>query len=112
MRDEKLVYEGRRFSNEKEMINTLLHEANKKILEIDMGKCQNNIQERNKAKFMLIHLQHHFGECIPHEVRQVYNSLWSQMYRLEYESGYRHPYVKELLEKLFKEQLDNSHKSR
>ncbi|BAU29012.1 hypothetical protein DFP93_103139 [Aneurinibacillus soli] len=99
------LYEGREFTNKTEMIFTLLHEANEQIIRIDIGELPNGIDERNEAKFRLLHIQSCFGSCIPQEYRDIYNSLWSQMYRLEYQVGYRHPHLKELLENLLAQKI-------
>lgn len=99
------LYEGREFTSKKEMICTLLHEANEQLIRIDMGKLPNSITERNQAKFRLLHIQGCFDSCIPQEYRNMYNSLWSQVYRLEYETGYRHPYLKEIWENILTQKI-------
>ena len=85
------------------MIISLLEEANRQIIKLDLGRCENNVLHRNYVRFRLIHLQHHFGDHIPVKFRDVYNSLWSHLYRLEHQSGYENPYLRELLTYLVSE---------
>lgn len=95
------MFENREFSCLTDMIETLLHEANRQIVQIDVGQKKNTATERAYAKWRLLHLQKCFGEYIPEEYRSTYNSLWSHVYRLEHQVGYRHPYIIYLLEKIF-----------
>lgn len=97
MKKDSLIYDGRTFSSEEQMIVSLLEEANRQIIKLDLGRCENNIFHRNYIKFRLVHLQCHFGDYIPVRFRDIYNSLWSHPYRLEYQSGYQNPYLRELL---------------
>ncbi|MED0674191.1 hypothetical protein ABEV55_12565 [Aneurinibacillus thermoaerophilus] len=92
-------FDGREFASLEKMVEILLHEASEQMALIDGGKKKNSHQERAYAKWRLVHLQHCFGEYVPEQYRSTYNSLWSQLYRLEHQSNYRHPYIVYLLEK-------------
>jgi hypothetical protein len=100
MNTKKLSFENRNFSSFEEMVDTLLHEANEQIIRIDIGGMKNNKDNRNYAKWRLLHLQYYFGDTIPASIKSTYNSLWSQLYRLEHQDEYRHPYLKKLLEQI------------
>ncbi|WP_297990540.1 hypothetical protein [Anoxybacillus sp.] len=97
MKSPRLKYEQRTFTHIDEMAETLLHEINEQLIRIDMGLLQNDVQTRNYAKFRLMHLQRSFGENVPLSFRSTYNSLWSQLYRLEHQDHYKHPYIQQLL---------------
>ncbi|WP_240468847.1 hypothetical protein [Anoxybacillus sp. MB8] len=97
MKHPRLKYEQRTFAHIDEMAETLLHEANEQLVRIDMGLLPNDVPSRNYAKFRLMHLQRSFGEHIPISFRSTYNSLWSQLYRLEHQGDYKHPYIQQLL---------------
>jgi hypothetical protein len=103
MKPLRLKYEQQTFANLEEMTETLLHEANEQIIRIDMGELSNSCEERNYAKFRLMHLQRSFCDVVPMEFRSTYNSLWSQLYRLEHQCNYKHPYLKQLLSQFEKE---------
>lgn len=103
MQNESFVYDEITFLSEEKMITSLLEDANRQLIKIDLGHCENNVICRNYVKFRLVHLQHHFGDYIPVKFRDVYNSLWKHLYRLEYASGYRHPYLEELFAQLMGE---------
>ncbi|MBN6187605.1 hypothetical protein JQN58_11815 [Aneurinibacillus sp. BA2021] len=101
MAQQVCVYEKEQFSCFDSMTETLLHEINQQIVRIDIGEKENTEEERSYAKWRLIHLQQCFGDCVPERYRSTYNSLWSQLYRLEHQKNYRHPYVSYLIEKIF-----------
>lgn len=94
-----LLYDGRYFQSGQEMIETLLHEANKQIIRIDIGDLPNRLQHRNYIRFRLVHLQHVFNNIPPQQYRSTYNSLWSHLYRLEHLSPGHGAYLRGLLEK-------------
>jgi hypothetical protein len=96
----KFSFENREFPSLEEMTDVLLHEANEQIIRIDMGNMANTNDNRNYVKWRLLHLQYYFGNVTPMKVKSTYNSLWSQLYRLEHQDEYRHPYLKKLLEKV------------
>ncbi|WCK55864.1 hypothetical protein PP175_08040 [Aneurinibacillus sp. Ricciae_BoGa-3] len=100
MSNHKFSYENNIFSSLEEMTDILLHEANEQIILIDIGDMPNNGPVRNYIKWRLLHLQYYFKEQIPNEIRSTYNSLWSQLYRLEHQDEYRHPYLKQVMELL------------
>lgn len=93
----KLKYEGYEFQSEKEMVNTLLNEANEKIIRIDIGEIANVEKERNYVKFRLMHIERTLSKEVICEVRSMFNSLWSQLYRLEHQGGYTHPYLYKII---------------
>ncbi|ERI09686.1 hypothetical protein [Aneurinibacillus aneurinilyticus] len=93
-------FDSQAFSCFDNMVETLMHEANEQIVRIDTGDKKNTNLERMYARWRLQHLQQCFGECVPGVYRSTYNSLWSQLYRLEHQAGYRNPYVVYLLEKV------------
>ncbi|WLR52929.1 hypothetical protein LC040_08605 [Bacillus tianshenii] len=96
----QLKYKDRTFSSLEEMSDVLLHEVNEQILYIDMGEKRNTKEERNIAKFRLMHLQRAYRNFTPIDYRSMYNSLWSQLYRLEHQDEFKHPYLKEMIMKL------------
>lgn len=96
----QLKYEERTFSSLEEMAEVLLHEINEQILYIDMGEKANVKAERNVAKFRLMHLQRSFGDKTPREFRSMYNSLWSQLYRLEHQDEFKHPFLQGIVGRL------------
>ncbi|MBN6188376.1 hypothetical protein JQN58_16100 [Aneurinibacillus sp. BA2021] len=98
MMTSKFSFEKRDFSSLDEMVDALLHEANEQIIRIDVGQVKNTSEHRNYIKWRLLHLQYFFGDTVPSNVRSTYNSLWSQLYRLEHQDEYRHPYLKKLVE--------------
>ncbi|ERI10003.1 hypothetical protein [Aneurinibacillus aneurinilyticus] len=100
MTTKKFSFESREFSSLEEMTDALLHEANEQIVRIDIGNVSNVNENRNYVKWRLLHLQYYFGDIIPIQIKSTYNSLWSQLYRLEHQDEYRHPYLKSLLEKI------------
>ncbi|WP_245590437.1 hypothetical protein [Aneurinibacillus terranovensis] len=75
METEKFLYESKEFASLQEMSESLLHEANQQIIRIDMGELPNTAEVRNYIKWRLLHLQYHFNDKIPHELRTTYNSL-------------------------------------
>lgn len=95
------IFENRNFGNFYEMVETLLNEASKQVVRIELGEIQNTHKERIYIKWRLVHLQACFQCSIPGRYRPLYNSLWSQLYRLEHASNYRHPYTIYLLEQVF-----------
>lgn len=100
MTTNKFSFEKRDFSSLEEMVDTLLHEANEQIIRIDIGQTDNTNEHRNYVKWRLLHLQYFFGDTVPSAVRSTYNSLWSQLYRLEHQDEYKHPYLKRLVEQV------------
>ncbi|BAU25984.1 hypothetical protein DFP93_13320 [Aneurinibacillus soli] len=101
MNDFGFIFEGRNFASFDEMAETLFHEANERIVRMDIGEIQNTQEERAYIKWRLVHMQACFQKEIPDRYRSIYNSLWSQLYRLEHEVNYRHPYAVYLLERVF-----------
>lgn len=101
MNDCGFIFEDRNFASFDEMAEALLHEANERIVRIDLGKISNTQEERAYVKWRLIHLQAYFQQSTPNRYRSMYNSLWSQLYRLEHAVNYRHPYTVYLLERVF-----------
>lgn len=95
-----LLYEGRCFPNRQNMIETLLHEVNEQAIRIDMGELPNGLEQRNYIRFRLVHLQHVFNNIPPVHYRSMYNSLWSQLYRLEHQFHGHGVYLRALLEKI------------
>lgn len=96
----RLKFEKCEFANLDEMATVLLNEANERIVLIDIGELENNRDNRNYAKFRLMHLQRSFQGHTHEEFRSIYNSLWSQLYRLEHQGNYSNPYLKTLLDRL------------
>lgn len=84
-------------------IEVWLHEANEIILKIDMEELRNNHQNRNYAKWRLTAIQRYYNNQIDEQFRSMYNSLWSQLYRLEHSANFTHPYIKTLLTQLYGE---------
>lgn len=100
MKEVRLKFENGVYETLDEMAASLLNEANERIVLIDIGEIKNNREERNYAKFRLMHLQRSFHGKVHEQYRSIYNSLWSQLYRLEHQGNYSSPYLKSLLEKL------------
>ncbi|BAU29212.1 hypothetical protein DFP93_11724 [Aneurinibacillus soli] len=100
MNTKKFSYENRHFSSLQEITEVLLHEVNEQIIRIDIGVIKNTSENRNYSKWRLLQLQFYFADTVPEEYRSTYNSLWSQLYRLEHQDTFRHPYLKILLEQL------------
>lgn len=93
-------YGGCKYNSLNEMMEKLLKEANEQIIRIDLGEIENNRDERNFAKFRLMQIERSFHGCIHEEYRAIYNSLWSQVYRLEHQGKYTNPYLKSILDRL------------
>ncbi|MDQ0155664.1 hypothetical protein [Robertmurraya andreesenii] len=100
MKEVRLKFENCEFANLDEMAATLLNEANERIVLIDLGEIENTREERNYVKFRLMHLERSFRGEIYEGYRSIYNSLWSQLYRLEHQGNDSNPYLKNLLERL------------
>ena len=100
MTTKKFSYENRHFVSLQEITEVLLHEVNEQIIRIDMGVIANTPENRNYSKWRLLQLQFYFGDNVPEIYRSTYNSLWSQLYRLEHQDAFRHPYLKQALEQL------------
>ncbi|OEH92804.1 hypothetical protein [Bacillus solimangrovi] len=100
MEDMNLKYKDRIFVSIEQLSETLLHEINEQILYIDMGEKKNTHDQRNQAKFLLMHLQRAYKGTVPTQYRSTYNSLWSQLYRLEHQDEFKHPYLKTLFDKI------------
>lgn len=99
MKGEAFVFDQKQFTTLEEMAETLLHEVNEQIVKIDMGYISNDRKERNLIRWRLQHLEHHFQGKIPELYKTTYNSLWSQLYRLEHETDCRHAYMHHILSK-------------
>lgn len=100
MNEVRLKFEKCEYASLDEMAATLLNEANERIVLIDLGELENSREVRNYAKFRLMQLERSFQGEIYEEYRSIYNSLWSQLYRLEHQGNYSNPYLKSLLDKL------------
>ncbi|MBM7647905.1 hypothetical protein JOC78_000845 [Bacillus ectoiniformans] len=96
----RLKYGDKTYTSLEQMTKSLLHEANEIIIKIDMGQLKNEAAERNHAKFRLMHLQRNFVTCVPENDKAMYNSLWSQLYRLEHEDHYVNPFLKSIFFKM------------
>lgn len=94
---QRLKYEGLEFHNEHDMVETLLNQANEKLIRIDLGEFPNDQEERGYIKFRLMHIERVVTKQTMLEVRAMYNSLWSQLYRLEHQCQYTHPYLDKIL---------------
>ncbi|WP_096199014.1 hypothetical protein [Bacillus sp. FJAT-45350] len=93
-------FQDRTFSTNVEMVEVLLHEANERIIKIDIGEYENNRLNRNYAVWRLNNLQKNVSESFFIGYKSTYNSLWSQLYRLEHLSGDGHPYIDYIRKKL------------
>lgn len=100
MKEVRLKFENYEYTNLDEMATALLNEANERIVLIDLGERENNREERNYAKFRLMQLERSFQGEIQEKYRAIYNSLWSQLYRLEHQGNDSNPYLKTLLDRL------------
>ncbi|MDZ5474593.1 hypothetical protein SM124_23285 [Bacillus sp. 31A1R] len=100
MQEVRLKFDKMEYKNLEEMTTALLNEANERIIRIDVGQIKNGKEERNYAKFRLMHLQRSYDGQVDECYRSIYNSLWSQVYRLEHQGNYTNPYLKTLLERL------------
>ncbi|WLR51421.1 hypothetical protein LC040_00515 [Bacillus tianshenii] len=84
-------------------VETWLHEVNEIILKVDMGELPNKEEYRKFAKWRLSAVERYFNNKIDHKFKSTYNSLWSQLYRLEHSAEFEHPYIKTLIEQLCKQ---------
>jgi len=100
MQEIRLKFEKCEYKSLEEMTTALLNEANERIIRIDLGQINNSKEERNYTKFRLMHLQRSYDGQVDERYRSIYNSLWSQVYRLEHQGNYTNPYLKTLLERL------------
>lgn len=100
MKEVRLKFENYEYANLDVMATVLLNEANERIVLIDIGERENNREERNYSKFRLMQLERSFQGEIPEKYRSMYNSLWSQLYRLEHQGNESNPYIKTLLDRL------------
>lgn len=100
MNEVRLKFEKIEYANLDEMATALLNEANERIILIDIGEVENNRDERNYIKFRLMQLERSYQGEIHEKYRSIYNSLWSQLYRLEHQGNDSNPYIKALLERL------------
>ncbi|MFE8703015.1 hypothetical protein ACFYKX_20610 [Cytobacillus sp. FJAT-54145] len=96
----RLKFEHEEFLSLEEMTIKLLNDANERIIRIDLGELPNEREERNYAKFRLMHIERCYEGHVHESYRSIYNSLWSQLYRLEHQGNYTNPYLKTLLERL------------
>ncbi|WP_257008288.1 hypothetical protein [Bacillus sp. FJAT-45350] len=104
----RLKYEERTFNSLEEMTEVLLHESNEQLIRIDIGQIENLNVERNYAKWRLMHIQRsHQDRTLSHKYRSTYNSLWSQLYRLEHQGEYRHPYLDDLIKLFMKDESND-----
>lgn len=95
-----LRFEGREFSSLQEMIDTLIGEANERVIRIDLGEVDNIAQERLYIKIRLMHIERCDDEDLPKEIKAIMSSIWSQLYRLEHQETYVHPYLLKILEQI------------
>lgn len=95
-----LKFEGREFPTIIEMIETLLEEANERIVRIDLGEFNNDLSERNYIKFRLLHIQRSMNDLVPKDTRSIFNSVWTQLYRLEHQGNHVNPYLSKILEQI------------
>lgn len=100
MKEVRLKFENDEYASLGEMTAALLNEANERIVLIDLGQRENSREERNYAKFRLMHLERAFHGEMHEEYRSIYNSLWSQLYRLEHQGNDSNPYLKTLMDRL------------
>ncbi|HHY73062.1 MAG TPA: hypothetical protein GX497_07535 [Bacillus bacterium] len=100
MKQVRLKYENVEYGSLEEMASALLNEVNEQIVRMDLGDIQNSREERNYAKFRLMHLERSFQGEIHEQYRSIYNSLWSQLYRLEHQCNDANPLLKILIERL------------
>ncbi|MEH6941963.1 hypothetical protein [Bacillus sp. JJ722] len=94
--NQMLKYEGQEFISENDMAEVLLNQANERVVRIDMGEYPNTQEERNYIKFRLMHLQRTLSKNVFVEVRPVFNSIWSQLYRLEHQCQFKHPFLEKI----------------
>ncbi|WP_042352513.1 hypothetical protein [Bacillus massiliigorillae] len=94
--NQMLKYEGQEFISEVDMAEILLNEANERVVGIDMGEFSNSQGERNYIKFRLMHLQRTLSQSVSTEVRPIFNSIWSQLYRLEHQCQFKHPFLEKI----------------
>lgn len=104
MNNSHLKFNRRSFSTYNEMCDILLTESNEHLLKIDLGELENCLEERNEIRWRLMHLQRVFEGNTPVEYRSTYNSLWSQLYRLDHQDEHKSPIIKELLRTMMKEE--------
>lgn len=89
-------YYNRMFSCKKELVNTLLAEANETIRQIRQKKLENNRDNRNQACWRLSSIATYVSEPEMKLFQLQANHAWSQLYYLEHQVGDRHPYIQEL----------------
>ncbi|MGE7604884.1 hypothetical protein ACQKL5_20820 [Peribacillus sp. NPDC097675] len=103
-----LKFEGRTYASTYEMIQSLLEQANEKIIRIDLGEVPNSPDERIFIKLWLLQIDRCGEEGIPMEVKARIGSVWSQFYRLEHQEDYIHPYLSKMLEQIQNDNKKNS----
>lgn len=102
MKNIRFSFEKNQFSSFEKMAESLLHEANDKMIRIENNQIPNTKKERDFIIWRLIHLKYYFGSEIPRKYRATYNSLWRGLYKLEHQKEFRHPYIVELLQEISK----------
>lgn len=103
-----LSFEGRTYTSPYEMTQDLLEQANEKIIRIDLGKLPNSPEERLRIKLWLMQIDRCVEVEYPIEVKAIIGSVWSQLYRLEHQDDYIHPYLSKILEKIQHDNKKNS----
>lgn len=78
----------------------LLQEANFIIIQIDNGNIENSRENRNYATWRLQRVEKYINQLSEKKLRQMLNSLWSHLYRLEHAQGDAHPLIKKLRESI------------
>lgn len=104
MRGNHLQFNRHSFASEEEMCDVLLIEANEQLIKIDLGQLENCSEIRNEIRWKLMHLQRVFKDNTPVKYRSTYNSLWSQLYRLDHQDIHKRPLLQELLSSMMKEE--------
>lgn len=84
----------------KTYVEQLLQEANFIIIQIDNGNLENSRENRNYATWRLQRVEKNINQLCEKKLRQMSNSLWSQLYRLEHAQGDLHPLILKLRESI------------
>ncbi|WP_048602408.1 hypothetical protein [Rubeoparvulum massiliense] len=92
-----------------EMAEQLLAEVYEQLRKIRVGEEENSCTTRKYVLRRLVQLQHQFGDLVPHLYRTAYNDAWSQVYYWEHKAGYKHPYLRHMMERLIQASQQLSH---
>lgn len=98
----------RLFDSEQELIETLLAEAREQIINIESMVLQNTNEHRIQIKSRLRAISHYINHPSFENIKETYNTLWGQVYRLEHVICFCHPYIKSIQDQICKINIESN----